>query len=177
MVEAAPSPSFKMSQPDLLLEFLIVAFDAPSQLGNVDELTERDVFRNRRQPIFDRLFLAIGPFNQQPLLRPTVGEPVIPMRDTNAHTGKMRDFNVTPHVAQNTTNRLSAIDHRTTRHCGYEISQQKRKRVEEPFGWGKTIGGLARPMLRGVKKLDFEFTLTMAAYDLIKLPRLIGAAA
>jgi hypothetical protein len=53
----------------------------------------------------------------------------------------------------------------------------KRKRVEEPFGWGKTIGGLARPMLRGVKKLDFKFTLTMAAYDLIKLPRLIGATA
>jgi L,D-transpeptidase catalytic domain len=89
MVEAAPSPSFKMSQPDLLLEFLIVAFDPPSQLGNVDELTERDVFRKRRQPIFDRLLLAIGPFNQQPL-RPTVGEPVIPMRDTNAHTGKSR---------------------------------------------------------------------------------------
>src|SRR5215472_5486549 len=59
----------------------------------------------------------------------------------------MRDFNVTPHVAQNTTNRLSAIDGRTIRHCGYEVSQQKRKRVEEPFGWGKTIGGLARPML------------------------------
>src|SRR5262249_38276150 len=90
MVEAAPSPSFKMSQPDLLLEFLIVAFDPPSQLGNVDELTECDVFRKRRQPIFDRLLLAFGPFNQQPLLRPTVGEPVIPMRDTNAHTGKSR---------------------------------------------------------------------------------------
>ena len=87
-MEAAPAPSFKMSQPDLLLEFLIVAFDPPSQLGNVDELTERDIFRKRRQPIFDRLVLAIGPFNQQPLLRPTVGEPVIPMRDTNAHTGK-----------------------------------------------------------------------------------------
>src|SRR5258708_28580435 len=90
MVEAAPFPSFKMSQPDLLLEFLIVAFDPPSQLGNVDKLTERDVFRNRRQPIFDRLLLAIGPFNQQPLLRPTVGSPVIPMRDTNAHTCKPR---------------------------------------------------------------------------------------
>src|SRR5262249_54891330 len=84
------SPSFKMSQPDLLLEFLIVAFDPPSQLGNVDELAERDVLRKRRQPIFDRLLLAFGPFNQQPLLRPTVGEPVIPMRDTNAHTGKSR---------------------------------------------------------------------------------------
>ena len=97
--------------------------------------------------------------------------------DTADFVADMRDFNVTPHVAQNTTNRLSAIDHRTTRHCGYEISRRKRKRVEEPFGWGKTIGGLARPLLRGVKKLDFKFTLTMAAYDLIKLPRLIGAAA
>ena len=97
--------------------------------------------------------------------------------DTAGFVADMRDFNVTPHVAQNATNRLSAIDCRTTRHCGYKISQQKRKRVEEPFGWGKTIGGLARPMLRGEKKLDFKFTLTMAAYDLIKLPRLIGAAA
>ena len=64
MVEATPSPSFKISQADLLLEFLIVAFDPPSQLGNVDELTERDVLRKRRQPIFDRLLLAIGPLNQ-----------------------------------------------------------------------------------------------------------------
>ena len=97
--------------------------------------------------------------------------------DTADFVSDMRDFNVTPHVAQNTTNRLSAIDGRTIRHCGYDVSQQKRKRVEEPFGWGKTIGGLARPMLRGVKKLDFKFTLTMAAYDLIKLPRLIGVTA
>jgi transposase len=96
--------------------------------------------------------------------------------DTADFVADMRAFNVTPHVAQNTTNRLSAIDGRTTRHFGYEISQQKRKRVEEPFGWGKTIGGLARPMLRGVNKLDFKFTLTMAAYNLIKLPKLIGAA-
>src|SRR6478735_8576782 len=95
MVEAAPAPSFKMSQPDLLLEFLIVAFDPPSQLGNVDELTERDVFRKRRQPIFDRLVLAIGPFNQQPLLWPTVGEPVIPMRDT-ARTRANREDNLSP---------------------------------------------------------------------------------
>jgi Transposase domain (DUF772)/Transposase DDE domain len=97
--------------------------------------------------------------------------------DTASFVADMRGFNVTPHVAQNAINHPSAIDRRTTRHCGYEISQRKRKRVEEPFGWGKTIGGLARPMLRGVKKLDFKFTLTMAAYDLIKLPRLIAAAA
>jgi transposase len=94
--------------------------------------------------------------------------------DTAGFVADMRDFNVTPHVAQNTTNRSSAIDGRTTNHPGYAISQQKRKRIEEPFGWGKTIGGLARPMLRGAKKLDFKFTLTMVAYDLIKLPRLIG---
>jgi Transposase DDE domain len=97
--------------------------------------------------------------------------------DTADFVADMRALNVTPHVAQNTTSRRSAIDGRTTRHAGYETSQQKRKRVEEPFGWGKTIGGLARPMLRGIKKLDFKFIWTMAAYDLIKLPRLIEAAA
>jgi hypothetical protein len=70
-----------------------------------------------------------------------------------------------------------AIDVRTTRHSGYTISQQKRKRTEEPFGWGKTIGGLARPMLRGVARLRFKFTLTMAAYDLIRLPKLLRASA
>ena len=84
---------------------------------------------------------------------------------------------MTPHVAQNTTNRASAIDGRTTRHPGYAISQKKRKLVEEPFGWAKTIGGLARPMLRGIQRLGFKFTLTMVAYDLIRLPKLIGAAA
>jgi Transposase DDE domain len=50
------------------------------------------------------------------------------------------------------------------------VSQRKRKRIEEPFGWGKTIGGLARPMLRGVEKLGFKFTLTMAGYNLTRLP-------
>jgi hypothetical protein len=58
---------------------------------------------------------------------------------------------------------------------GYAVSQRKRKRIEEPFGWGKTIGGLARPMLRGVEKLGV--TLTMAGYNLIRLPKLIAAQA
>ena len=58
---------------------------------------------------------------------------------------------------------------------GYAVSQRKRKRIEEPFGWGKTMGGLARPMFRGVKKLDFKFILTMAGYNLIRLPKLISA--
>ena len=73
--------------------------------------------------------------------------------------------------------RKSVIDARTTRHSGYAASQQTRKRIEESFGWGKTIGGLARPMLRGVQKLAFKFTLTMAGYNLIRLPKLLEAEA
>jgi hypothetical protein len=65
----------------------------------------------------------------------------------------MRALNVTPHIAQSISGRRSAVNGRTTRHAGYAVSQRKRKRIEEPFGWGKTIGGLARPMLRGVEKL------------------------
>jgi hypothetical protein len=72
--------------------------------------------------------------------------------DVASFIGDMSDLNVTPHIAQNTTNRSSAIDARTTHHPGYTISQQKRKRTEEPFGWAKTIGGLARPMLRGAAR-------------------------
>ena len=60
---------------------------------------------------------------------------------------------------------------------GYAISHKQRQRTQEPFGWGKSIGGLARPMLRGARRLAFKFTLTMAAYDLVRLPKLIGAAA
>ena len=97
--------------------------------------------------------------------------------DVHGFVEDLRDLNVTPHVAQNTSNRSSAIDVRTTRHPGYAISQQKRKRTEEPFGWAKTIGGLARPMLRGLARLRFKFILTMAAYDLIRLPKLLGASA
>jgi hypothetical protein len=74
----------------------------------------------------------------------------------------MRALDVRPHIAQNVSGRRSAIDARTTRHGGYMVSQQKRKRIEEPFGWGKTIGGLGQPMLRAVKKLSFKFALTMA---------------
>ena len=97
--------------------------------------------------------------------------------DAAAFVADLRALNVTPHIAQNTSGRRSAIDARTTHHPGYAVSQQKRKRIEEPFGWGKTIGGLARPMLRGAKKLGFKFTLTMVCYNLIRLPKLIEAAA
>ena len=62
-------------------------------------------------------------------------------------------MNITPHVAQNTTNRRSAVDERTTRHAGYEVSQQKRKRVEQSFGWMKMVGMLRKVKLRGIDKV------------------------
>jgi hypothetical protein len=78
-----------------------------------------------------------------------------------------------------TCGRSSAIDGRTRRHAGYALSQRKRKLIEETFGWAKTIGGLARSMRRGAAcmRFAFTFTYTMAAYDLIRPPRLLGAAA
>lgn len=97
--------------------------------------------------------------------------------DTADLVADLRAMCVTPHVAQNTSGRASAIDGRTTRHPGYALSQRKRKLIEEAFGWAKTIGGLARPMRHGLARIGFAFTFAMAAYDLIRLPRLIGAAA
>ena len=94
--------------------------------------------------------------------------------DTADFVADLRAMCVTPHVAQNNKGRASAIDARTTRHAGYAVSQKKRKLVEEPFGWGKVIGGLARPMRRGVAHMGYAFTFTMAAYDLIRLPKLFA---
>ena len=85
----------------------------------------------------------------------------------------LRQACVTPHVAQKV--RHSAIDGRTTRHSGYAISQKSRKKIEEPFGWAKTVGPMAQTMLRGVKRVGAQFTLTMAACNLARLPRLLAA--
>src|SRR6202021_948253 len=68
MMEAAPSAPFEMPEPDLLLEFLIVALDTPAQLGGIDQIAQRDVFRKRREPVFGWLIFALGPLDQQPLL-------------------------------------------------------------------------------------------------------------
>jgi hypothetical protein len=87
--------------------------------------------------------------------------------DTADFVADMRQKCVTPHVAQNEKGRRSAIDGRTTRHAGYAQNQKKRKLIEEAFGWTKTIGGLARPMRRGLARMGFAFTFAMAAYDLI----------
>jgi Transposase DDE domain len=88
---------------------------------------------------------------------------------------ELRERRVTPHVAQNTSRRRSAIDGRTTRHEGYAQSQRARKRIEEAFGWITTIAGQARTRLRGLDRVRWTFTPAAAAYNLIRLPRLIGA--
>jgi transposase len=87
----------------------------------------------------------------------------------------LRGLNVRPHVAQNISGRRSAIDKRTTRHPGYIASQRIRKRIEEAFGWIKAVGGLRQTKLRGLAKVDWAFSFTAAAYNLVRLPKLIGA--
>ena len=77
-------------------------------------------------------------------------------------------MNIAPHVAQNTTNRASASDGRTTRHPGYAVSQIIRKRIEESFAWTKTIAGLHKTKHRGVGRVAFQFVFAMAAYNLIR---------
>jgi len=89
---------------------------------------------------------------------------------------ELRGMNVRPHVAQNTRGRRSAIDTRTTRHPGYAKSLRIRKRIEEAFGWIKGVGGLRQTKLRGLAKVDWAFTFAAAAYDLVRLPKLIAAA-
>jgi transposase len=96
--------------------------------------------------------------------------------DTWDFVHALRRLQVTPHVAQNTTNRSSAIDGRTTRHPGYPISQQKRKRVEQSFGWMKMIGMLRKVKLRGREKIGWLFTFAGAAYNLVRLRRLQAQA-
>jgi len=95
--------------------------------------------------------------------------------DTAEMVEKWRDLNVTPHVAQNNKNRRSAIDERTTRHPGYEISQTKRKRVEEIFGWLKTVGGFRKLRHRGLEQVEWMFTFGVAAYNLVRLRNLAPA--
>jgi transposase len=93
--------------------------------------------------------------------------------DAAGFVSDLRQACVTPHVAQKS--RYSAIDGRTTRHEGYALSQKHRKKIEEPFGWAKTIGGMAQTMYRGVERVRSRFILTMAANNLARLPRLLGA--
>jgi hypothetical protein len=89
---------------------------------------------------------------------------------------ELRSMNVTPHVAQNTSGRSSAIDGRTTRHGGYAVSQCIRKRIEEAFGWIKTVAGQKKTSFRGRDRVGWAFTFAAAAYNLVRLPKLIAEA-
>ena len=93
--------------------------------------------------------------------------------DAAEFVSNLREAYVTPHVAQKS--RYSAIDGRTTRHQGYALSIKHRKRIEEAFGWAKTVGGMAQTVYRGVERVRSRFILTMAANNLARLPRLLGA--
>ena len=97
--------------------------------------------------------------------------------DVAEFVGDLREYNVTPHVAQNTTNRRSAIDGRTTRHPGYAVSGRMRKRIEEVFGWTKGAAGFRKTHHRGLARVGWMFTLTATAYNLIRLPKLATIAA
>ena len=95
--------------------------------------------------------------------------------DTRGFVDDLRERGVTPHVAQNNRGRRSAIDERTTRHEGYAISQEKRKLVEQTFGWGKTVGLLDQLRHRGQELVGWIFTFTTAAYNLVRMRTLMGA--
>ena len=90
-MKATPTAPLEMRKPDLLLEFLIIALDAPAQLRAIDQAIEGDVVGERRKPVFGRLDLALRPFNQQPFRRPWISALIIAMGDANAHAGKARD--------------------------------------------------------------------------------------
>jgi IS5 family transposase len=96
--------------------------------------------------------------------------------DTRGFVAECRNLRVTPHVAQNHARPGgSAIDARTTRHAGYQISQRKRKRIEECFGWLKTVALLRKVRHRGVHKVDWIFTFACAAYNLVRMRNLAAA--
>jgi len=97
--------------------------------------------------------------------------------DTRGFVAATRELQVTPHVAQNDSNRRSAIDKRTTRHAGYAVSQRKRKRVEEVFGWMKTVALQRKTRFRGLERVGWMFTFAAAAYNLVRIRNLQTANA
>lgn len=97
--------------------------------------------------------------------------------DVHSFVEQLRELNVTPHVAQNTSQRRSAIDERTTRHAGYNVSQRRRKRVEEVFGWMKTIALMRKTRFRGADRVGWMFTFAAAAYNLVRMRNLAVAPA
>ncbi len=99
--------------------------------------------------------------------------------DRGTFVGDLRKLGFTPHVVPNLHSRRfhSDVDARTTRHPGFEVSQQKRKQTEEFFGWGKCIGPLRKLKQRGRARVDWVFTFTTAAYVLLRVRNLMAAGA
>jgi len=116
---------------------------------------------------------ALTMLGRQPGRRVTLGaDKAYDVRD---FVDRARAIGVTPHVAQNVARRGgSAIDERTTRHEGYAVSQVIRKRIEEVFGWGKTVGPLRKTKLRGIARVGFQMLLTMAGFNLIRMRSLLA---
>ena len=96
--------------------------------------------------------------------------------DTRDFVRELPELRVTPHVAQHTTGRASAIDGRTTHHPGYAVSQRKRKCVEEIFGWLKTVGLLRKTRHHGVARVGWMFTVAAAVYNLVRMRTLAAVA-
>ena len=89
--------------------------------------------------------------------------------DAKEFIDAMTDMKVTPHVAQNTSGRASAVPDEIAGSKGYALSQQKRKLIEQGFGWAKTVGHIRQVMVRGIERVDQMFVLTMAAYNLTRM--------
>lgn len=96
--------------------------------------------------------------------------------DAAEFVAELRALNVTPHVAQNDANRASAIDERTTRHEGYAVSIRARKRIEEVFGWMKTVGLFRKTRHKGLARVGWMFQFTAAAYNLVRMRKLLAPA-
>jgi IS5 family transposase len=102
--------------------------------------------------------------------------------DVEAFVDDLRKRQITPHVAvqdhlsKTGKRRKTKIDGRTTRHPGYQISQRLRKRIEEIFGWAKVQAGQAKTKFRGRRRVEASFTLAIAAFNLVRLPKLLGTS-
>src|ERR1700739_1648413 len=144
------------------------------------------MMENRHALVIDtRLTLATGTAEREAALEMVADRPgnhritlgADKAYDVAEFIADLREYNVTPHVAQNTTKRRSAIDGRTTRHPGYVVSGRVRKRIEEVFGWSKAAAGFRKTHHRGLARVGWMFTLTATAYNLVRLPKLVGVVA
>src|SRR5208282_5774002 len=144
------------------------------------------LMENRHALVVDtRLTLATGTAEREAALEMVAARPgrhritlgADKAYDVAEFVADLRERNVTPHVAQNTTNRRSAIDGRTTRHPGYAVSGRVRKRIEEVFGWTKAAAGFRKTRHRGLARVGWMFTLNAIAYNLVRVPKLVGAVA